>query len=120
MTEPLDIHRMVRSPNLPNRNMPLPCDYSADSCPIARTREIVDERWRLLILRDAFHSVRRFTDFHTDLKDPKAVLTQRFRSSSKKGCSALRLRTAAATRERLGPQWTTTVAGIERSGPVLR
>jgi hypothetical protein len=39
-------------------------------------REIADERWPLLILRDAFHGVRRFTDFHTDLKDPTTVVAQ--------------------------------------------
>ncbi|MBS1691538.1 MAG: helix-turn-helix transcriptional regulator [Actinobacteria bacterium] len=57
--------------------MPLPRVYTAESCPIARSLEIVGERWTLLILRDAFYGVRRFGDFHAHLGIPKAVLTER-------------------------------------------
>jgi DNA-binding HxlR family transcriptional regulator len=39
--------------------------------------EIVGERWTLLIMRDAFHGVRRFSDFHGHLGIPKAVLADR-------------------------------------------
>ena len=57
--------------------MALPREYVAESCPIARTLEIVGERWTLLIIRDAFYGVRRFSDFHAHLAIPKAVLTER-------------------------------------------
>jgi DNA-binding HxlR family transcriptional regulator len=39
--------------------------------------EIVGERWTLLIMRDAFYGVRRFSDFHSHLGIPKAVLAER-------------------------------------------
>ena len=57
--------------------MPLPREYPAESCPIARSLEIIGERWTLLIVRDAFYGVRRFSDFHEHLGVPKAVLADR-------------------------------------------
>src|SRR4029077_11211278 len=57
--------------------MALPREYTAESCPIARSLEIVGERWTLLIVRDAFYGVRRFSDFRAHLGIPKAVLAER-------------------------------------------
>jgi DNA-binding HxlR family transcriptional regulator len=57
--------------------MALPREYTAESCPIARSLEIVGERWTLLIVRDAFYGVRRFSDFRAHLGLPKAVLAER-------------------------------------------
>jgi DNA-binding HxlR family transcriptional regulator len=57
--------------------MALPREYTAESCPIARSLEIVGERWTLLIVRDAFYGVRRFSDFRAHLGIPKAVLSER-------------------------------------------
>jgi DNA-binding HxlR family transcriptional regulator len=55
----------------------LPREYPSESCPIARSLEIVGERWTLLIMRDAFYGVRRFSDFRAHLGIPKAVLAER-------------------------------------------
>ena len=44
---------------------------------MARALEIVGERWTLLIVRDAFYGVRRFSDFRDHLGIPRAVLTDR-------------------------------------------
>ncbi len=55
----------------------LPREYTAESCPIARSLEIVGERWTLLVVRDAFYGVRRFSDFRAHLNIPKAVLSER-------------------------------------------
>ncbi|MGC2653027.1 MAG: helix-turn-helix domain-containing protein [Mycobacterium sp.] len=57
--------------------MALPREYTSEVCPIARSLEIVGERWTLLIVRDAFYGVRRFTDFRAHLGIPKAVLAER-------------------------------------------
>ena len=57
--------------------MALPREYTAESCPIARSLEIIGERWTLLIVRDAFYGVRRFSDFRAHLGIPKAVLAER-------------------------------------------
>ena len=42
-------------------------DYDAQDCALARTLEVVGERWTLLIVRDAFFGVRRFSDFEPRL-----------------------------------------------------
>jgi DNA-binding HxlR family transcriptional regulator len=57
--------------------MALPREYTSEVCPIARSLEIVGERWTLLLVRDAFYGVRRFSDFHAHLGIPKAVLAER-------------------------------------------
>jgi DNA-binding HxlR family transcriptional regulator len=57
--------------------MALPRDYSGQDCAVARTLEIVGERWTLLIVRDAFYGVTRFNDFQAHLDIPRAVLTER-------------------------------------------
>lgn len=50
--------------------------------------EIIGERWSLLIVRDAFYGVRRFSDFQTHLKIPKAVLSQRLTWLTEEGVFA--------------------------------
>jgi DNA-binding HxlR family transcriptional regulator len=52
-------------------------DYQRQDCSIARALEVVGERWTLLIIRDAFFGVRRFSDFQAHLDIPRAVLSER-------------------------------------------
>jgi DNA-binding HxlR family transcriptional regulator len=52
-------------------------DYERQDCSLARALEVVGERWTLLIVRDAFYGVRRFSDFQAHLDIPKAVLAER-------------------------------------------
>ena len=65
--------------------MTLPNTYADGNCPLARTLEVVGERWTLLIVRDAFYGVRRFGDFATQLGIPRAVLTSRLKSLVQEG-----------------------------------
>ncbi len=65
--------------------MALPRDYADQSCSLARTLEVVGERWTLLLVRDAFYGVRRFGDFVSHLGIPRAVLTDRLRSLTEHG-----------------------------------
>lgn len=60
--------------------MPLGTDYARQDCSLARSLELVGERWTLLILRDAFLGVRRFSDFQAHLDISKAVLSARLDS----------------------------------------
>lgn len=60
-----------------NGSVTLPHNYANQVCSAARTLEIVGERWTLLIVRDAFYGVRRFSDFAVHLQVPRAVLTER-------------------------------------------
>ncbi len=55
-------------------------DYERQDCALARALEVIGERWTLLILRDCFYGVRRFTDLHAHLDIPKAVLSDRLKS----------------------------------------
>jgi DNA-binding HxlR family transcriptional regulator len=65
--------------------MPLGTDYSGQACSLARTLEIVGERWTLLILRDLFFGVRRFSDLQRHLDVPRAVLSARIASLVERG-----------------------------------
>ncbi|MFF4307217.1 winged helix-turn-helix transcriptional regulator [Streptomyces sp. NPDC001601] len=65
--------------------MTLPHTYADGNCPLARTLEVVGERWTLMIVRDAFYGVRRFGDFATQLGIPRAVLTSRLKSLVREG-----------------------------------
>ena len=51
--------------------------YEGQVCSIARTLEVVGERWTLLILRDAFLGVKRFDDFQRSLGVARNVLNTR-------------------------------------------
>jgi len=46
-------------------------------CSIARTLEVIGDRWTLLILRDAFRGVRRFDQIQRDLGIARNLLTDR-------------------------------------------
>jgi DNA-binding HxlR family transcriptional regulator len=60
-------------------------EYSGQDCSLARSLEVIGERWTLLVIRDAFYGVRRFNDFQSHLEIPKAVLATRLSSLVKDG-----------------------------------
>jgi DNA-binding HxlR family transcriptional regulator len=63
--------RMRDSP--PTRRSPVP----RRDCNLARSFELIGDRWTLLILRSALYGVRRFDDFRADLEIPRSVLSNR-------------------------------------------
>jgi DNA-binding HxlR family transcriptional regulator len=54
-------------------------DYPDQVCSIARSLEIVGERWTLLILRDAVLGLTRFEEFQESLGIASNVLTNRLK-----------------------------------------
>ncbi len=52
---------------------------SGDACPVARTVDVVGDRWSLLIVRDAFDGARRFGEFQRSLGIARNMLTDRLR-----------------------------------------
>jgi DNA-binding HxlR family transcriptional regulator len=52
-------------------------DYEGQECSIARSLEIVGERWTLLIVRDVFLGLRRFDQLQESLGIARNVLTDR-------------------------------------------
>ena len=51
--------------------------YEGQICSIARSLEVIGERWTILIIRDAFLGIRRFDDFQKSLGVARNVLQQR-------------------------------------------
>ena len=52
---------------------------AGSTCPVARTVDIVGDKWSLLIIRDAFDGIRRFSHFQRDLGIAKNILAARLR-----------------------------------------
>ncbi|WP_036955962.1 winged helix-turn-helix transcriptional regulator [Providencia alcalifaciens] len=48
-------------------------------CPVARSVNLIGDRWSLLIVRDAFDGVRRFGDFQRSLGVARNILSDRLR-----------------------------------------
>ncbi|WP_434212060.1 winged helix-turn-helix transcriptional regulator [[Pseudomonas] boreopolis] len=48
-------------------------------CPVARSVDVVGDRWALLIVRDAFDGLRRFGDFQRNLGVARNILSDRLR-----------------------------------------
>jgi DNA-binding HxlR family transcriptional regulator len=64
----------------PAKEDPMGQRTMADSpCPVARTVDIVGDKWSLLIIRDAFDGVRRFGQFQRSLGVAKNILSSRLR-----------------------------------------
>lgn len=59
--------------------------FADDACPIARSLEVLGERWTLLILREAYRGVRRFADFERELGIAKNVLSARLKALVESG-----------------------------------
>src|SRR5450755_173855 len=55
----------------------LPSDYTGQNCSIARTLELIGERWTMLIVREAFLGTRRFDEFQGKLGIARNVLQTR-------------------------------------------
>lgn len=63
---------------------------AARHCNLARSFELIGDRWTLLILRSALYGVRRFDDFHADLDIPRSVLAHRLAGLVESGIMAKR------------------------------
>ncbi|WP_416467747.1 winged helix-turn-helix transcriptional regulator [Pseudomonas sp. LFS044] len=48
-------------------------------CPVARALEVLGDRWALMILRDAFDGLRRFSEFQKNLGLAKNILATRLK-----------------------------------------
>jgi DNA-binding HxlR family transcriptional regulator len=62
-------------------------------CPIARSLDAIGDWWSLLIIRDAFMGIRRFSEFQKNLGLAKNILTVRLRALVDQGI----LKTAPAS-----------------------
>ncbi|MFF3453872.1 winged helix-turn-helix transcriptional regulator [Streptomyces sp. NPDC002730] len=66
-------------------------DYDSQVCSIARSLEVVGERWSLLILRSVMAGRRRFDELRDELDIARGVLTARLRRLEEHGVLERRL-----------------------------
>lgn len=59
--------------------MPRHKSVSAQTCPVARSLDLIGDRWMLLVVRDAFDGVQRFGDFQRSLGVARNILSDRLR-----------------------------------------
>lgn len=59
--------------------------FTEMNCGIAQTLDVLGDWWTLLIVRDAFFGVRRFSDFQASLGIAKNILAARLRQLVDKG-----------------------------------
>jgi DNA-binding HxlR family transcriptional regulator len=55
----------------------LPRTYESQICSIARTLEVIGDRWTMLVIRDVFNGFRRFDDIQRNLGCARNVLADR-------------------------------------------
>ena len=58
-------------------------------CPVARTLDAIGDWWSLLIIRDAFDGISRFSQFQQNLGIAKGMLTTRLRDLVEAGVLGL-------------------------------
>jgi DNA-binding HxlR family transcriptional regulator len=54
--------------------------HEGAECPVARAVDVLGDRWALLIVRDAFDGITRFSDFQRSLGAAKNILASRLRA----------------------------------------
>jgi DNA-binding HxlR family transcriptional regulator len=54
-------------------------------CSVARTLDVLGDKWTLLVIRDAFYGLRRFEEFQRDLGIARNILTDRLNRLVERG-----------------------------------
>lgn len=80
-------------------------------CPIARTLDVLGDRWTLLIVRDAIAGSTKFTQFRESLGVPRDVLASRLDALVEAG--VFERRTVAREAERSRAEYFVTDSGRE-------
>lgn len=62
----------------------------SSECPVARTLEAIGDRWSLMIVRDAFDDLRRFSEFQKSLGLAKNILASRLKALVELGIFEIR------------------------------
>ncbi|HEX2312334.1 MAG TPA: helix-turn-helix domain-containing protein [Thermomonospora sp.] len=80
--------------------------WTDPACPVARTLDLVGDRWSLLVIRDAMDGARSFTEFQRRTGIARNILTDRLRKLTAHG--VLAQRTAPSGRRQ---EYVLTAAG---------
>jgi DNA-binding HxlR family transcriptional regulator len=62
-----------------------------ETCSVARAMDILGERWTMLIMREAFYGVRRFSDMQRNLGIARNILSTRLQNLVRAGIFERRL-----------------------------
>lgn len=65
-------------------------DWTDAPCPVARTLDLIGDRWSMLVIRDAMDGVRAFTEFQRRTGIARNILTDRLRKLTAHGLLAQR------------------------------
>ncbi|WUO42647.1 helix-turn-helix transcriptional regulator [Streptomyces sp. NBC_00285] len=86
-------------------------DRDPSNCSIARTLEIVGEKWTILILREVWYGSSRFSDFERVLGCPRNLLAARLRMLVEEGILATETYREPGSRSR--PMYVITSKGMD-------
>ena len=81
-----------------------------ETCHLAKTIEMIGDRWILLILRSALFGVRRFDDFQKELSAPRTVLSGRLKTLTENGIFQKQMYKTPGKRSR--PEYVLTARGL--------
>lgn len=65
-------------------------NFIETECPVARALSVVGDKWSLMIIRDAFDGIRRFSDFRKSTGAAKNILTSRLKELTEAGVFMLK------------------------------
>ncbi|MFJ7945214.1 winged helix-turn-helix transcriptional regulator [Streptomyces sp. NPDC096354] len=74
-------------------------DWTDPGCPVARTLDLVGDRWSLLVVRDAMDGARSFTEFQRRTGIARNILTDRLRKLTAHGLLAQRTASSGRRQE---------------------
>ncbi|CAL9632106.1 winged helix-turn-helix transcriptional regulator [Streptomyces sp. enrichment culture] len=74
-------------------------DWTDPGCPVARSLDLVGDRWSLLVIRDAMDGARSFTEFQRRTGIARNILTDRLRKLTAHGLLAQRTAPSGRRRE---------------------
>ena len=86
-------------------------DRDMSNCSIARTLEIVGEKWTILILREIWYGSSRFSEFEHVLGCPRNLLAERLKMLVQEGILATETYKEPGARSR--PKYVITQKGID-------
>jgi DNA-binding HxlR family transcriptional regulator len=97
----------------PTRRSPVPMRH----CNLAKSFDLIGDRWTLLILRSALYGVRRFDDFQADIEIPRSVLSKRLAGLVESGI--MERREYREDRQRVRTEYPLTEMGLKLSLPFM-
>ncbi|MEV6380073.1 helix-turn-helix domain-containing protein [Streptomyces sp. NPDC051773] len=86
-------------------------DRDTSNCSIARTLEVVGEKWTILILREVWYGSSRFSEFERVLGCPRNLLSARLRMLVEEGILATETYKEPGSRSR--PKYVITPKGMD-------